>query len=611
MKIINNLILSLLLVNGVLTPAYSQDIQQTSTTHGDIKNTFVVLTFHDVRDDVAKTGDRDLYAISTENLAQYFEWIQRENWNPIRLEDIWQARQGKQDLPPNAVLLTFDDGALSNYKRVFPLLKQFKVPAVFAIPTSWINGNFKDGYDAYGYGNLMNWNQMREMQKSGYAEFASHSDNLHTGILANPQLNTQPSAVTRKYDISTKRYESDENFQKRVYEDLKKSKQILDKELAINSRAIVWPYGAVTGESEAIAAKAGLPMSFSLGKVLPVASSKNTYQRTLVMDNPTPEMLHQWMLEFNDYSLAPFKQKKTLMRVDLTEMQTENNEQYNEKLGQLLNSLDAFQSNTLILKAVADLNGDGKFDVAYFPNEQLSMQHDLLNRAVWQARTRINHRVYAELPLQLETEQKLSLEQLSTDLIKNNSSIEGSMIDSGSALRCALQSLVWNDECKQKMTNAFKIIQRTKAVTDRYSNISNDHQIALKFDVNSSNLNGLKTLLNYSKDSLDFIYLNLDPVQQPQVFESFVKQIKLIKPAERQHLMISFNIPKDLTISERKKLLKKYQILKTLSVQKLGINNYSFKNAQFIHQNFYSTLSLNSSPLTYRNPHAQDTRKVK
>ncbi len=70
-------------------------------------NQFVTLTFHDVRDDVAKQGDRDLYAISTKNLAQYLEWIQREGWHPIRLEDVWLARQGKKTLPNKALLLTF------------------------------------------------------------------------------------------------------------------------------------------------------------------------------------------------------------------------------------------------------------------------------------------------------------------------------------------------------------------------------------------------------------------------------------------------------------------------------------------------------------------------
>ncbi len=38
------------------------------------------------------------YAISTKNLAQYLEWVQREGWHPIRLEDVWLARQGKKNI---------------------------------------------------------------------------------------------------------------------------------------------------------------------------------------------------------------------------------------------------------------------------------------------------------------------------------------------------------------------------------------------------------------------------------------------------------------------------------------------------------------------------------
>ena len=48
---------------------------------------------------------------------------------------------------------------------------------------------------AYGSGNLMNWDQMREIQRSGLVEFVSHSDNLHYGILSNPQQNKQPAAI--------------------------------------------------------------------------------------------------------------------------------------------------------------------------------------------------------------------------------------------------------------------------------------------------------------------------------------------------------------------------------------------------------------------------------
>ncbi|MGM7339965.1 poly-beta-1,6-N-acetyl-D-glucosamine N-deacetylase PgaB, partial [Acinetobacter baumannii] len=88
------------------------------------KNHTVSLTFHDVRDGVLKEGDRDIYAIQTKNLAQFFDWLSQSDWKPIRLKDIEEARKQGKELPHNSILLTFDDGALSSYSRVFPLRKQ-------------------------------------------------------------------------------------------------------------------------------------------------------------------------------------------------------------------------------------------------------------------------------------------------------------------------------------------------------------------------------------------------------------------------------------------------------------------------------------------------------
>ena len=611
MKKFTKILMALSLVGTVYVPMLSHAELQKPRQIKLQDNQFVTLTFHDVRDDVAKRGDRDVYAISTKNLGQYLEWIQREGWHPIRLEDVWLARQGKKTLPNKALLLTFDDGALSSYNRVFPLLKQYKTPAVFAIPTSWINGNTKDAYEAYGKGNLMTWPQMREMVASGYAEFVSHSDNMHRGILANPQQNMQPAAITREYIEKQKRYETESEYQSRVVVDLKKSKQTLDRELGINSRAIFWPYGAVTTETEELAAQAGLPMSFSLGSVAPLADSVKTYQRALIMDNPTPEMINQEMLEFLNYVRAPYKQRKSFLRFDLAEMQSANNEQFNQKLGQLLDKVDGLKTSTIILKAVSDSNGDGKIDVAYFPNRQLKMQQDMLNRVVWQSRTRISNRVYAELPLSLETEQKLDLSVLTADLVKNNTSIEGLMLDTGSVLDCAVRQQKWDTTCEEKVQQVFQIKERTKDQAKYYANISNNYQTALKFKLDQTQLAGLKPLLDYTLDYADFIYVELDPIQQPEVFNAFLEQLKTFDDKEQQYLIASFDVPEQLTKQQVKQLKKNYQQLRSLAIQKVGVNNYSFNRAQSIHQNFYPELSLNSSPLSYRDPFTQKVLEKK
>jgi len=55
---------------------------------------------------------------------------------------------------------------------------------------------------------LLNWDQVREMVQSGLVEIASHSYDLHKGITANPQGNTQAAAVTRLYDDPMMVYEN-------------------------------------------------------------------------------------------------------------------------------------------------------------------------------------------------------------------------------------------------------------------------------------------------------------------------------------------------------------------------------------------------------------------
>ena len=572
-------------------------------------NLFVTLTFHDVRDDVARTGDRDVYAISTKNLARYFAWLQQEGWHPIRLKDVWQARQKKKNLPPKSVLLTFDDGALSSYSHVYPLLKQYNFPAVFAIPTSWINGNTKDAYEAYGENNLMSWDQMREMQQSGLTEFVSHSNNMHKGILANPQKNMQPAAITREYFPKLQKYESDQAYQKRVIADLKKSKEILDFELGINTQGIFWPYGAVTKESELLAAKAGLPMSFSLGSMSTLADSGKTYQRALVMDNPTPEMLRAQMEDFLSFARAPHKQRHSFIRFDLAEMVSPNNQIFDQKLGQFLDQVNALKTNMILLKAVADEDGDGKIDITYFPNRQLSMRRDMLNRTVWQARTRIGNNVYAELPISLETQQGFNLAELTADLVKNNTHLEGLVIETGNEFLCAVQNKTWDAACSQKIDQVFKIKERTKEKAKYYANISSNYQTALKISLKNKKVDGLKPLIEHSLTYSDFLYIEFDPVRHPEIFKAIQKQLQQLSDKQIQRLIFSFTVNPNATKREWKQYQYDYQTLKNLSVQKIGINNYHLEEGQKIQENLYRELSTNSSPLTYRNPYEHNLAK--
>nr|WP_174505424.1 poly-beta-1,6-N-acetyl-D-glucosamine N-deacetylase PgaB [Acinetobacter sp. Marseille-Q1620] len=573
---------------------------------------FVTMTFHDVRDDVEKSGDKDVYAISTRNLALYFSWLKREGWNPVRLEDVWLARQKKKTLPAKAVLITFDDGILSNYTRVYPLLKEYQIPAVFAVVTSWANGNHKAIDDAYGKGNALNWVQMREMKKSGLVEFVSHSDDLHKGILANPQNNVQPAAITREYLLNEKRYETDDEYRKRIITDLKKSKQILDHELGTDTKAIFWPYGAVSKESEELATIAGLPMSFSLGNVATLADSVRTYQRGLIMNNPSPEQIHDEMINFLTYARLPHKERQSVVGFNLVEMESHNNAGFDFKLGKFLENINALKSNVLLLDVVHRSAENGKVDATYFPNSQLPVQQDLLNRTLWQANTRIANRVLAMLPVGLETLQHYDLAKLAADLVKNNSSVNGIVLNAENELDCAIQDQKTDAICKQKVDRVFSILDQIKEQSAFYSNISTNYQSALKIDLkNEQQINGLNAILKQLEQKDNHLYLYIDPVRNSNIFKILLNKIRYLDDQEKQHLVVNFKVHSEMDEKDWDKYHLGYQALRALSIQRIGLDAYKMANAKTIHQKLYQDLSLNDSPVMYRNPFVVESKETR
>ncbi|MCD8016104.1 MAG: polysaccharide deacetylase family protein [Lachnospiraceae bacterium] len=58
----------------------------------------------------------------------------KKNFNVIKIEDLIACYDIGEDLPNNAVLLTFDDGYIDHFTYVFPLLDQFSMQGTFYIP---------------------------------------------------------------------------------------------------------------------------------------------------------------------------------------------------------------------------------------------------------------------------------------------------------------------------------------------------------------------------------------------------------------------------------------------------------------------------------------------
>ncbi|MBI4263003.1 MAG: polysaccharide deacetylase family protein [Acidobacteria bacterium] len=92
-------------------------------------NTCLVVMYHYVRDS-ATTPFPEIRALPPALIERQLDWLQREH-HLISLHELEAAMDGHARLPPNAALVTFDDGFIDHYEAVFPILRRRGVSGVF------------------------------------------------------------------------------------------------------------------------------------------------------------------------------------------------------------------------------------------------------------------------------------------------------------------------------------------------------------------------------------------------------------------------------------------------------------------------------------------------
>ena len=361
-------------------------------------DSFVVLSYHDVRDEVAKEYAPGQTVVSTQNLKEHFDWLKRKGYRVVSVQDILDAQARRKKLPDKAVLLTFDDGYVSFYEKVFPLLKRYRYPALIALVGSWMNTE-AGGEVAYGErerwsrSEFMSWEQVNEMIRSGLVEVASHSHDSHHGIPGNPHGNLQPAAVTRAYRSETRTYENDEAYLARIAGEMRQSAADIFEHTGIRPRVMVWPYGEFNRPLIEAAKAAGMSVTMGLMDGRNTLGDLSAVKRLLIAENPGADDFAKVLTELR--ADRPVR----VAHVDLDYIYDPDPAQTERNLGAMLDRLKDLGANTVYLQAYADPDGDGNAEALYFPNRHLPMRADLFNRAAWQLKTRLRVKVYAWLPV--------------------------------------------------------------------------------------------------------------------------------------------------------------------------------------------------------------------
>ena len=84
-------------------------------------------------------GAADANALNVEGLRAQFEYLRR-HFKVVPLAQIAERLASGRQLDPKMVALTIDDGRRNCYEFLFPLLKEFELPATFFVVSSFIRG---------------------------------------------------------------------------------------------------------------------------------------------------------------------------------------------------------------------------------------------------------------------------------------------------------------------------------------------------------------------------------------------------------------------------------------------------------------------------------------
>ena len=364
--------------------------------------TLTVIGYHEVTDD--KDALIPQYSVTTAHFEEQVRYLQKNGFHFISVDQLLKAHQGKISLPEKPVLLTVDDGYENFYQNVYPFVKANKVPVVLAVVGSWLepkpNQMVNFGDEEIARNKILTWAQLKEMSQSGYVEIASHSYNLHRGIIGNPQGNSEPAATTRFYDAKTKTYEGDGAYAKRIYDDLKKNNDLIKAHGIPSPRVMVWPYGRYNLETVRIAKELGMPITVSLddGPVY-LKKSLGAINRILVEHDMTLNSLSR-EIEIRDKNRGDNYRPQKIMHVDLDYIYDPDPAQQERNLGNLLDRIQQMHITTVYLQAFSDPDANGSADMVYFPNRYIPVRADLFNRVAWQIQSRTQvTRLYAWMPL--------------------------------------------------------------------------------------------------------------------------------------------------------------------------------------------------------------------
>lgn len=202
-----------------------------------------VLLYHHISENV----ENDMI-VSPEKFEADMKAISDSGYAAVTLDNVIDYIEKGVELPENPVMITFDDGYMSNFQYAYPILEKYGLKGViFAVGETYGRETYP-GTDKPIYPHFSN-SERDEMNESGVIEVECHTYGLHQSPLYGGVYE----------NILIKNGENEWEYVKRLKNDIKKWSDTLGYE----PKALAFPHGISDLLSQSVLNELGIKLTFS------------------------------------------------------------------------------------------------------------------------------------------------------------------------------------------------------------------------------------------------------------------------------------------------------------------------------------------------------------
>lgn len=208
-----------------------------------------ILMYHNLTTDASETNSM---TITQERFRLDMEYLQEYGYTPLLPADLIAIKEGKMAMPTKPIMVTFDDGYVSNYTLGYPVLQNTGMKAAIAV----ISSNIQTAATRPEDNVFLTWEEVSELANSGIIEIGLHTHNLH-----NPKYGgaTAPDGINGVQRLAG---ESKSEYEARVGGDLQEGIQLIKQYTGMETvNYFCYPFGACDKWMDALLEEQGIKVT--------------------------------------------------------------------------------------------------------------------------------------------------------------------------------------------------------------------------------------------------------------------------------------------------------------------------------------------------------------